>query len=365
MIIDELFDQCVERLRAKAILIPPLDGVMRPNSLLDEQPEVSQPIEQPDNVIGVNGQLWLSSKNRLLRLDPTKLKSAPQIVQHFDTEITCMAGRFDGIVAMGFDDGTVSIGNIETDGFHASVLEGHMNCPTAMAFDHEQSLFVCEGSSSVKPTEMIRDLMQTGCSGSVWQFDLRHKHHNIVAKGLSYPYGVAAIPGSDEILVSECWKHRIVKIFTGDDRRPEPIINDLPGYPARLTQLTDGDSMLCLFAPRNRLIEFVLRETEFRQQMIETIDPEYWIAPTLKSVQNFLEPLQQGGVKTMNIHKPWAPSFSYGLVVRLDANLRPMASYHSRANGRRHGVTSCGEISDQVYVTSKGGNCIVQLTGCN
>ena len=46
----------------------------------------------------------------------------------------------------------------------------------------------------------------------------------------------------------------------------------------------------------------------------------------------------------MGIHKPWAPSRSYGLVVRLDAAMRPVASFHSRANGHRHGVTSAIEV---------------------
>ncbi len=363
MIIDEFFDRCLEHFRTKAILVPPLDGVMRPNSALDESTSVSMPIEAPDNAIAFHGQLWVSSKNQLLRLGPADLDAPPHEMQEFDQEITCMAARADGVAAIGFNDGAVRVGSFQPDGFHASVWEEQMNCPTAMAFDSKQNLYVCEGSADVKPAEMVRDLMQIGRSGSVWQFDLEQKQRSAVANGLAYPYGITTVPGSVEILVSECWRHRIVKIDLGDNqRRCESVVDDLPGYPARLARLSDGDYLLCLFAPRNRLIEFVLREAQFRRDMIETVEPQYWIAPALKSAQNFLEPLQQGGVKTMNIHKPWAPSLSYGLVVRLGADYRPKSSYHSRANGHRHGITSCCEISDQVFVTSKGGDCIVQLT---
>jgi hypothetical protein len=63
----------------------------------------------------------------------------------------------------------------------------------------------------------------------------------------------------------------------------------------------------------------------------------------------------------MGIHKPWSPTRSYGLVVRLDPNLRPVASFHSRANGRRHGITSLVERNRRVFVTSKGGNAILSL----
>ena len=95
--------------------------------------------------------------------------------------------------------------------------------------------------------------------------------------------------------------------------------------------------------------------------MLREVERAHWIAPALSSGAGFLEPLQCGGVKTMGIHKPWSPTRSYGLLVRLDRNLRPVASFHSRANGRRHGITSAVEHDGRVLVTSKGGNAILQL----
>ena len=66
------------------------------------------------------------------------------------------------------------------------------------------------------------------------------------------------------------------------------------------------------------------------------------------------EPTQQGGVKQLGVLKPWSPSRSYGLVARLDAALRPVVSFHSRANGRRHGVTSCLMWDGRLYFAAKG-----------
>ena len=65
----------------------------------------------------------------------------------------------------------------------------------------------------------------------------------------------------------------------------------------------------------------------------------------------------------MGIHKAWSPSRSYGLVVRLDAVFAPVASLHSRANGRRHGVTSAIEVDGQLYAAAKGGGAVVTLAG--
>ena len=49
------------------------------------------------------------------------------------------------------------------------------------------------------------------------------------------------------------------------------------------------------------------------------------------------------------------------LHVRLDRDFRPVASYHSRANGRLHGVTSAIEVAGRYIIASKGGNAILNL----
>jgi hypothetical protein len=109
-----------------------------------------------------------------------------------------------------------------------------------------------------------------------------------------------------------------------------------------------------LFAPRSQLVEFVLSEDRFRRRMIREIDADYWVAPCLRSGATPLEPTQQGGVRQLGVLKPWSPSRSYGLVARLDPAFRPVTSLHSRAHGRRHGVTSCLMVGNQLYFAAKG-----------
>jgi hypothetical protein len=98
----------------------------------------------------------------------------------------------------------------------------------------------------------------------------------------------------------------------------------------------------------------VLREDRYRRRMIGEVAPDYWIAPALRSGWTPLAPTQQGGVTQFGLLKPWSPSWSYGLVARLDAAYRPAASLHSRANGRRHGVTSCLAFDGRLFFCAKG-----------
>ena len=48
-------------------------------------------------------------------------------------------------------------------------------------------------------------------------------------------------------------------------------------------------------------------------------------------------------------------------VARLDASLAPVASWHSRAGGAFHGVTSAAEHDGALLVSAKGGGAIVVL----
>ncbi|MYB34448.1 MAG: hypothetical protein F4X92_04895 [Gammaproteobacteria bacterium] len=335
---------------------------MRPNNFLDESEVILDGIRCPDNAIVVNQELWFSSMNQLFRLN-VDVQTAPQLIMEFEADIACMAAGPDTGIAIGFEDGKLLTGKTEDQALVNRVDREGIGCPSAMTFTGDGRLLVCQGSKDIdNPSELTRDLMQHGRSGSVWMCDFEMGEQLCIARDLGYPYGIVALSNSDDILVSECWQHRIIRFSLQGNRKPEAVFSDIPGYPSRMMELGNSELMLCLYAPRNRLIEFVLREHEFRKQMIDTIDPEYWIAPTLKSEQNFLAPLQQGGVKVMGIHKPWAPSLSYGMMVRLDQGQSPVESYHSRANGQRHGITSCCQTGDRIFATSKGDDCIIELS---
>ena len=95
--------------------------------------------------------------------------------------------------------------------------------------------------------------------------------------------------------------------------------------------------------------------------MLERIDPAYLDRAFLLSGASFLEPIQGGVRKKLNIMKPWAPTWSCGLVLGCDAAGRPLASFHSRADGHVHGVTSIAETGGRLLAGAKGSGVIVGL----
>jgi len=174
-----------------------------------------------------------------------------------------------------------------------------------------------------------------------------------ISGGLAFPYGIYY--DGKTFVVAESWRSRLLRVFLDGSKPPEEVLGHLPGYVSRMAPAQGGGIWLTVFAPRSQLIEFVLRENRYRKLMMRQIEPEFWVAPTLRSNKSFLEPLQAGGVKQLGIMKPWSPGKSYGMVILVeDCDFRPIASLHSRADGTRHGVTSCIEHNGRLLIAVKG-----------
>jgi len=341
-----MFDPILDWFRGKAVTIPPLDGAFRPNQVLDEA-QVVATLPSADNIAVHNGEIIVSSGRSLFSVGHGR---EPQRVHEYDSEISATAVSPEAGLAV-----ALASGKLILDGKQLP-LPGEISCITALAFAPDGSLWIANGAAGIAPTEWVRDLMAKGSSGSIWTIEPGNNKARKLVAGLAFPFGLMPVSGG--VAVSEAWNHRILRVSKHGDTAT--VIDNLPGYPARLSAARDG-AWLSIFAPRNRLIEFVLQEKRYREDMIATVPPEFWIAPSLASGESFLEPLQCGGIKTMGIHKPWSPSRSYGLVAKLDAALRPVGSFHSRANGVRHGTTSAIEHEGRLLVASKGGGVLVSV----
>lgn len=342
-----IFDPILDLFRGKAVTIPPLDGAFRPNTVLDEA-DVFASLAEADNLVIRDGKLLASSGNAVFSIDRGL---EPVLGETYPAPVAALALSPSGELAVGLETGVLIIGGREAE------LPASIHCITALAFSPDGSLWLANGSALHPPSAWTADLMQKGSSGSLWHCDAAGKNFKEAATGLAFPYGLHIDAGG--VVVSESWRHRLLRIQANGQQTV--VIDHLPGYPARLSPAADGGAWLSIFAPRNRLIEFVLQEEHYRSDMIENVQPSYWIAPALSSGRSFLEPLQCGGIRSMGVHKPWSPSRSCGMAVKLDARLQPVSSVHSRANGSRHGTTSAIEFGGRLLVASKGGDCVVAI----
>jgi hypothetical protein len=341
---------------------PMMDGPLRPNALLDAAP-VALSLADVDNLTLHRGALLCSSGSQVLRLTPQDGTLIARDARAFEQAVTFVAAGPSDSLAIGLDGRGVLI----LEGPHAgkTIAEagGQRLCsPTAGLFIDADRLVISNGADGRTVADWKRDLMERGSTGSLWLVDLSTSEATAtqIGKNLAFPNGLAHA-ADGRLHVSEAWRHRVLAFEKETTRAPQPVLSDLPAYPGRIAPARDGGFWLSLFAPRNQLVEFVLREDDYRRRMIDTVDPNFWIAPALSSGVSFLEPIQGGARKKLNMLKPWSPSWSYGLVAKCSRTMQPLRSIHSRADGAVHGVTSCCEYNDTLYVAAKGSGRIVAV----
>jgi len=333
--------------------IPILDGALQPNQALEHAPVVARAPELDNLIALADGSLWCSSGTALLRLAADGKTTR---VAQLDAPITCLAACPSGALAIGLEGTGLRIRGGAHDG--SSLTQAL--CPVAALFVDEDTVLLANGSARFSASQWKHDLMNLGCSGSIVRVDLARGQTQVLAQGLAFPYGMAL--SGTTLYVTEAWKHRIIAIDL-QQGGVRTVWDELPAYPARLVCAAQGGYWLACFAPRNALVEFVLREPRYRQRMVAHVDPRFWVAPMFAAYNNFRTPVQEGAIRKLAVLKPWAPSFSYGMVVQLDKNLLPVASWHSRADGVMHGVTSVCEHNGRVIAGVKGADCAVQLPG--
>lgn len=326
---------------AAAVTVPPLDGGLMPNNLLEELPE-GIAADAPDNIVIWNGRpLWS---------DGAQLVSSEGIQAKFASEITAFAVS-DGQIALAtLNDGLLMLGpdlKPTSPSWNSPVIN-----VTALAFDAQGGVWFCTGSEICAPDEWRRDLMEMNRAGLVGRADPSTGDVRVVKRQLGYPSGIAVMPNGS-IVYSEAWASHLVEMAP-DGITSRIVLDEIPGYPGRIRPRPGGGFWLCIFAPRSPLIEFVLREPAYRKAMLREVAPECWVAPSYSSGKSFNEPMQGGALKQMGILKPWAPTRSYGLVARLDEQFILVNSLHSRAGGRRHGITSATEIDGKLWLTGRG-----------
>lgn len=337
--------------------IPTLDGAYVPNDRLEELPAIGPQLVQPDDIApGGNGDAFVSSRNRLLRLSGPDLREH-SVVAEFAAPISALARLADGTLAVGINGGGVRC--IGPDGSVVATLDEasgtQLRCVTAIAEDPARGgLYLTIGSVQHDAEDWVFDLMEGNRAGMLVYWPRGATTAEVLLRDLAYPNG---LEGTDDgLLLTQAWTHSLVRYRPGNNGRggTEVLIDNMPGYPARIAPASGGGHWLAVFAMRTQLVELVLREPEFRREMMRSVDPELWIRPALRATGSYLEPLQGGGIKKLGIRKPWAPPRAYGLVVRLGADCEPMYTLHSRVGGSNHGVMAAREIGGRLVIAAKG-----------
>jgi len=346
--------------KAKPLRISLLDGPLRPNDLL-EQAAVLPLVDPTDMCVAADGALLVSCGKSLLRLQEWA-QGTFSTVAKFSQSISAVAARDDGVIAVGLNGGGIRV--LAPDGYAApgwATLDGLAKDVRACRFLRDGTLLLADTGTMGGAQSYKQDLLGKIGHGQILHLEAGGKC-NILAQGLRYPYGLGET-ASGQNIICESWAARLCTLHNG--QVADSVLRDAPGYPARLSATLDGGYILSMFARRDPLIEFMLSEPKFLGRMTAEIDPKFWISPQLSADEDYRLPTQMGATRLFGETKPWAPSFSYGLVIRLDSDFTPIASAQSRANGKRHGIMAALEWNGDLIALSAGSNALLNVTAMN
>ncbi len=359
-----MFDHALRDIRqilfrnAEQNAIPSMDGALSPNDRLDDCLPIGEPLPGADDVVaGHDGEVYVSAGNQVLKLSGDKF-GGRDVVVTFDGAAGGLALHPDGrLLVCVAGRGLTVIDPARPQPQWLEAADGQaLTGLTGVIAAANGAIFMVEGSMGRKPDDWCRDLLEKNHCGRLVRCEANLRGAAVLLRDLYYPYGVALSADQQHLWWTESWIHRVSRAAISGTKiaTPESVLRNMPGYPARLHPDNAGGFYIGLFGLRTHLVEFVLKEDDFRQEMLATIPPNHWIAPALSSGDDCLEPMQIGSVKALGIQKPWAPPRSYGLLAHIDEQGDVIESFHSRVGGRYHGITAACETSQGIVVVSKG-----------
>jgi hypothetical protein len=338
---------------AATITVPSFDGALKPNQILEKAETIGQ-FDEPEDLATDGKTIYIADGMAIRRLDASGISE----VRRFDRPITALCCMGDGGIAVALDGREVRVfATPSAENATVTFTDPSMNAVNALSTGKAGTLVATDGSATRPTGQWVYDLMERGRSGRVFELDLAGGKLRTLASGLHYAFGACA--AGEDSLISESWRHRVIAVGADGGRRP--VLDNLPVYPSRLSPAGSGGYWLTAFIARTQLVEFVLRENAYRRRMMAEIDPQYWIAPKLRSGQSFLEPMQGAHLKTMGVVKPWAPPRSYGLVIRLNEAGVALYGVHSRVDGTNHGIVAAVEMDGALYALAKGPGRLLRM----
>jgi hypothetical protein len=326
-----------------------LEGVLGPNNRLDEAEGLK--VETPEALcVAGDGRLLFSADKTVYSL--RRWSEPPHPWRAFDTEVSALNSDPSGLVAIGLANARLVVCDNDGQTRIGWQAPAELRSVADCTFLSEDELVVVDHGYGADQNVLSVAPWDEKPRGSAFLIK-RSGAPQTLTTGLHCPMGVTRDVRGD-VIVTEFERARIV------DASRKVRQSGYPAYLGRLRKTSAGYVMACI-SRRDPLIEFLKTERNFVAEMKASIAPQHWISPRLSPEFSHDFPIELGATRLFGEIKPWAPSFSYGLLVELDNNLMPVSSAHSRANGTRHSIADVTEWNGQIIAVSKGSGEILNL----
>lgn len=326
-----------------------LEGALGPNDRLELASGIR--IELPEAVgVTPDDRLLVSSDNRILTM--SGWAEVPKLWAEFDQRVTAITASPGGLVAVGLAGGGLAVLDLKGRRIDDWTATSELIAVNDCVFASEDEILLVD--SGYRDDEDLLSL-------ATWDDSARGNLVAIRRGGglrnaairLRCPMGIC-LDAAGLPVISLLERASIV------DLSGKTLQSGYPAYLGRLRKTSTGYAIACL-SRRDPLIEFLKHEPDFVAEMKTRLEPRHWISPRYSPEFSHEFPIELGATRLFGEVKPWAPSFSYGLIIETDESLMPVASAHSRANGTRHAISDVAEWRDSLVAVSRASGEILNL----
>jgi hypothetical protein len=328
----------------------PLEGALGPNGRLDQAEAFALPQAEAICVTR-DGRLLASSGSNVFQIEQWDDK--PELWTKFEAPVSALAVSQGGRIAVGLSDGRIFVRDPSGEALSGWTPSSNLCVVTDCVFLTEDELAVLDHGYA--PNDPILSL-------APWDDTARGRalgvsrcgETRVIATELHCPMGIALGPDGG-LAITELARARVV------DASGRVLQAGYPAYLGRIRKIDNGYAIACL-SRRDPLIEFLKTEHEFVARMKAKIAPALWISPRVSPEFSHDLPIELGATRLFGEIKPWAPSFSYGLVIETDRSMMPVGSAHSRANGARHAISDVATWNGSVVAVSRASSEILKFS---
>jgi len=298
-----------------------------------------------------DGWLLASSGSNVFQIE--RWGDKPELWAKFEAPVSALAVSPGGRVAVGLSDGRIFV----RDASRGEALPGwtpssNLRVITDCVFLSEDELAVLDhGYAPNDPILSLAPWDETARGRALGVS--RSGETRAIAAELHCPMGIALGPDGG-LAITELARARVV------DASGRVLQAGYPAYLGRIRKTGSGYAIACL-SRRDPLIEFLKTEHEFVARMKAKIAPALWISPRASPEFSHDLPIELGATRLFGEIKPWAPSFSYGLVIETDRSMMPVGSAHSRANGARHAISDVAIWNGSILAVSRASSEVLKF----
>ena len=319
---------------------PGYTGAFAPNTrlsglrIIDTGKEVG-----PEHIaMGPDGKLYAAMlSGNLLRMDPDGGKQ--EVFANTGGRVLGFAFDAQGrMIAADAMKGLLAIGpdrrvTVLTDRVSAN---DPINYANSIVVAPDGTIYFTQSSTRFAPAQWggtlaasVLDIIEQSASGRVLAHDPASGKTRVVARGFSFPNGIALSSDGHSLFVNETGRYRVWKIagrandlaVQSGSPQARVLLDNLPGYPDNLMRGRDGRIWVGLFKPRNPAADSLADKPFLRKILLR--------------LPRFMLPLGQ----------------SYGHVFAIDEDGRVTESLQD-PSGTYPEATGATETADRLYIHS-------------